>query len=90
MDSRTARCGWFAGSEHGPALARVAQWLLGSLAASLTCLLARSVSAAPLLAGLIVALDPALTGTTSLLLTESLHVTLVAGMWLVQWILRGE
>ena len=78
----------FAETERGPAAARWAQWALGALAASLTYLLARRVRAAPLLAGLIVAFDPGLTGSASLLLTETLFVTSIVALWLIAWPLR--
>lgn len=72
---------WFAGAAGGPGLARGVQWALGALAAPLTYLLAARVGRFPLVAGLIVACDPALAGSASLLLTETLHATALAALW---------
>ena len=81
---------FFAGSSHGLGCARAAQWVLGALAACFTYFLARSLCGptAGFLAGCIVALDPALVGSASLLLTETLFVTAVAALWWVAWPLR--
>ena len=80
----------FTGQENGVALARIAQWVLGALAAGCTYLLARQNcrEVFAILGGLAVALDPALVGCASLLLTETLFVTALVGLWCVAWPLR--
>lgn len=65
--------------------ARAAQWLIGALGAALVCLLARETRTAGGIAGLFIALDPALVGSSSLLLSETLAVTALAGLWLAAW-----
>jgi hypothetical protein len=71
----------FAGMEHGIVAARAAQWALSALAAAVTYLLARPLCRMPWLAGLAVACDPALVGSASLLLTETLFVTALVVLW---------
>ncbi|HRX83720.1 MAG TPA: hypothetical protein P5572_01730 [Phycisphaerae bacterium] len=70
--------------------ARAAQWVIGALAASLACLLASRVGAPGWVAGLVVALDPTLIGSASLLLSETLAVTALAGLWLAAWPLTAR
>ena len=81
---------WFAGSGGGVAGARLAQGMIGALAAPLALLLARPIcgSRGAWAVGLVVAFDPALVGCASLLLTETLHVTGLAALWWVALPLR--
>jgi hypothetical protein len=71
-----------------PQTARAAQWAIGSLAAVFACMLASGKCRYPALAGLIVALDPTLVGSASLLLSETIAVTALIALWLVAWPLR--
>lgn len=73
---------FFVESSRGVAWARGAQWVAGALAAPLAFLLCRRIAPFAWLAGLVVAFDPALVGSASLLLTETLFVTALAGLWL--------
>jgi 4-amino-4-deoxy-L-arabinose transferase-like glycosyltransferase len=63
--------------------ARAMQWVVGGLAAPLTYALARPVTRWAFLAGLIVAFDPTLVGSASLLLSETLAVTVLTALWCV-------
>lgn len=76
-----------AGSDHGVVYARIGQWVVGAMAAVFAAMLAVRVAgcAAGLVAGLWVACDPGLVGASSLLLTETLYVTVLAAWWLVGW-----
>ncbi len=82
----------FAPLSQGILLVRIAHWIIGAVGAVLTAgaatvLLGRRVG---WLAGLIVAVDPFLVFFSSLLLTETLFVTLLAAFWwLVAPFLRG-
>ncbi len=68
-----------------PASARPALWAIGALAAVFATLLAARFCRWPWLAGLIVALDPALVGSSSLLLTETPAVTVGIALWWLAW-----
>lgn len=71
--------------------ARAAQWVIGAAGAACGCLLAARAKAPAWAAGLVLALDPTLVGSASLLLTETLAVTVVAALWLAAWPLwRGR
>jgi len=71
--------------------ARAAQWVVGALAAGLVCALAGWVCRRAWMAGLIAAFDPTLVGSASLLLSETLAVTAIAGLWLAAWpIVAGQ
>ncbi len=77
----------FAGATHGVIIAKVVQWVIGAVVAVLTAgvaatLLDRRVG---LLAGLFVAFDPFLVFFSSLLLTETLFVAALVGLW---WIIE--
>lgn len=83
----------FVASPYGTVCAKAAQWLIGAGAALLAALLATPVAGrrAGVAAGLIVAVDPFLVFFASLLLTETLFITALCGLWLVGWrILRRE
>jgi len=82
----------FAGGEHSLALARVAQWFIGSLATVAVFLLGQRLGDRHVgwAAALIVAADPALVAFSSLLLTETLYVTSIALLWLIVWPLRNR
>ena len=72
--------------QHGVIVAKAVQWLVGSLAAVFAAgvaarLLDRRVA---LIAGLLVAVDPFLAFFSSLLLTETLFITLLTALW---WVL---
>jgi len=73
----------FVAQPDGAARARAVQWFFGALAASFTVGLATSLAGrrAGYLAGLIVALDPFLIFFASLLLTETLFITALCGLW---------
>ena len=75
---------FFTGLPYGIMAARMSLWLIGAVAAVLTVglgsrLVDRRVG---LWAGLIVALDPFLVSTSSLLLTETVFVAILTGVWL--------
>ena len=75
----------FSGLDRGVVMVKAAHWLTGALAAVLiagagTLLFDRRVG---VLTGLSVAFDPFLVFFSSLLLTETLFVTALAGLWLV-------
>ncbi|MDO8631663.1 MAG: glycosyltransferase family 39 protein [Phycisphaerales bacterium] len=78
----------------GAAYARAVQWIIGAMAASLTAGLATSLAGRRIgaIAGLMVALDPFLIFFASLLLTETLFITSLCGLWwlLARVIRRGE
>ena len=83
----------FAASAFGTVCAKAAQWFIGAAAAVLAALLATRVAGrkAGLLAGLLVAVDPFLVFFASLLLTETLFITALCGLWLAGWrILRRD
>jgi hypothetical protein len=71
--------------EGGMTVARAVQWIIGSLAAVLTALIAAALigQRAGLIAGLLVAFDPFLVFFSSLLLTETLFVTGLTFLWWV-------
>lgn len=74
----------FAGSANGVIIARVAQWLLGALGAVFgACAAQRACNdrRAAWTAGLMMAVDPFLIYFSSLLLTETLFVTALTGLW---------
>lgn len=73
----------FAGMDHGIIAARVLHWLIGAVAAMLTAGFAASLldHRAGLIAGLLVAADPFLVFFSSLLLTETLFLTALLGLW---------
>ncbi|NOX59124.1 MAG: glycosyltransferase family 39 protein [Planctomycetes bacterium] len=80
---------WFGSGESGVSLARWFQYVLGALAACATFALARRFCEWGWAAGLIIALDPSLVGSASLLLNEALAVPLLAGLWWIAWPLRN-
>ncbi|UCE61250.1 MAG: glycosyltransferase family 39 protein [Phycisphaerales bacterium] len=71
------------GLEHGVIVAKVAHWVIGALAATLATGVAQSLLGrrVGVLAGLMVACDPFLVFTSSLLLTETLFIAALAGLW---------
>jgi len=71
----------------GVVAARAAHWLIGAAGAVLVGLLGARLGGGRvgLAAGLLVAFDPALVGLSSLLLTETLHVAVLAALWWVGW-----
>ncbi len=71
--------------DNGLAVARFAQWVIGGLAAVAVYFLASRICRWPVVAALIVAADPTLVGSSSLLLTETPFVTCIALLWLVVW-----
>ena len=77
----------FAGYEGGLVGARIVQWGIGALAAVFACLLGAKVRGPNVgfVAGLIVALDLSLVGVSSLLLTETPFVAVLAALWWVGW-----
>lgn len=81
-----------AGTDRGIVLAAVSQWLVGALAALLTAGAATALfdRRVGVLAGTLVALDPFLVFFSSLLLTETLFLSVVAAIWwILAPILRG-
>ena len=77
----------FASSDSGVVYAKAAQWPIGALAAVFVALLGARIGGRPigLLAGLLVAFDPFLIFFSSLLLTETLFITALSGLWLAGW-----
>jgi len=77
----------FAGSTDGTFRAKVQQWPIGAFAAVLAALLGASVAgrAVGIAAGLLVAFDPFLVFFSSLLLNETLFITLLCGLWVAGW-----
>ncbi len=73
---------WFPAGEGGVSGARWLQYIVGALAACAVTVLAWRLSTYGLVAGCIVALDPTMVGSASLLLNETLAVTLIAFVWL--------
>lgn len=83
----------FAGWEHGLAAARVAQWLMSAAAAGFVFLLARRIGGdvCGLIGGMLIALDPSLCGSASLILSEAIFVSGVALTWWLAWpLLEGR
>ncbi len=74
---------WFSSGEEGVSAARWFQYVFGSLAACAVLALAWRISTYAMIAGLIVAVDPTLVGSASLLLGETISVTLLAALWWV-------
>lgn len=74
---------WFPSGEGGVNAARWLQYILGSLAVCAVMTLAWRLGTSGLVAGCIVALDPTMVGSASLLLNETLTVMLVAFVWCV-------
>ena len=77
----------FARGSSGVIAAKVCHWVIGAIGAVLAALLGARVAgpAVGFVAGLIVAADLSLVGTSSLLLTETPYVTVVTALWLVAW-----
>ncbi len=77
----------FVASEHGVIAAKAMQWTVGALAAVLAALLAARMfdRRAGVWAGLFVAFDPFLIFFSSLLLTETLFVVALLGLWFATW-----
>lgn len=73
----------FAGSERGMFAAKTAQWAVGSLVAPFAALLARAYFGrrVSVLAGLWCAVDPFLVFFASLLLTETISITILCAFW---------
>ncbi len=73
----------FTGMSRGVIAAKAAQWVIGAVAAVLTAGLAAALfnRRVGLLAGLLVAFDPFLVFFSSLLLTETLFVAVLVGLW---------
>ncbi len=73
----------FADRPNGIVFAKIAQWVMGSLAACFTAGLGASLRGHRVgcAAGLLVALDPFLIFFSSLLLTETLFITALCGLW---------
>jgi len=82
----------FAGWDGGVVTARVCQWVIGALAAVFACLLGNRVRGPDVgfAAGLLAAADPSLVGVSSLLLTETPFVAVVAALWWVGWPLASR
>lgn len=76
-----------AAGKHGVAAAQAAQWLVGAVAAAMLSVFAgrwgRGVGA---VAGLLVAVDPFLVFSSSLLLTETMVVAALIALWLAIWL----
>lgn len=71
---------------HGVEIVQVLQWIVGAAAAVLVMTWARRWGIAPaILAGGLVALDPFLVLTSSLLLTETLFIAVMIGFWYALW-----
>jgi hypothetical protein len=79
---------WFQPGEGGVSAARWFQYFFGALAACAVMALAWKLSTYGIIAALVVAFDPTLVGSASLLLSETVAVTLLAGLWWVAWPLR--
>jgi 4-amino-4-deoxy-L-arabinose transferase-like glycosyltransferase len=82
----------FVETPNGAAYARAVQWIIGALAASFTAGLATALAGRRIgiIAGLMVALDPFLIFFASLLLTETLFITALCGLWwLLARVIRG-
>lgn len=79
---------WFSAGESGVSAARWFQCVFGAIAACAVAALAWRLSTIGLIAGLVVAFDPTLVGSASLLLCETVAVTLLAGLWYAAWPLR--
>ncbi len=77
----------FTGIRHGIYIATALHWLLGAAAAVLTAGVARAMFGrrVAVVAGLLVAFDPFLVFFSSLLLTETLFITLMLALWLAVW-----
>lgn len=77
----------FSGATHGVIIAKVFQWVIGAVVAVLTAGVAATLfdRRVGLLAGLLVAFDPFLVFFSSLLLTETLFVAALVGLW---WIIE--
>jgi 4-amino-4-deoxy-L-arabinose transferase-like glycosyltransferase len=73
--------------DEGMFKAKVVQWVLGAIGAVLVAGLATAMfdRRVGLLAGLFVACDPFFVFFSSLLLTETLFLTILAGLWWVAW-----
>lgn len=72
---------------HGAWMARILQAMLGALTAPLIAWLAQRLAGrrTAWIAGLLAALDPFSVYFSSLLLTETLTTTALAGLWVVSW-----
>ncbi len=77
----------FAGANSGVILAKVFHWVIGAVVAALTAGVAATLfnHRVGLVAGLLTAFDPFLVFFSSLLLTETLFVALLVGLW---WIIE--
>lgn len=86
--------GLLAHFDHGLVIAKVLQWVVGACAGLFVAALAgRWISAAAgILAGVLVAIDPFFVYFSSLLLTETLFLTVLCAWWWAGWPLamRGE
>ena len=83
----------FAGFQNGLIFARILQWVIGAIAAGITGYLAASIwnLRTGLIAGLMVAFDPFLIFFSSLLLTETLFITIFLLFWWTLWpIIRSD
>lgn len=69
--------------DYGVPLAKALHWIIGAAGAALTLLMGTRLfdRRVGCVAGLIVAIDPFLVFFSSLLLTETLFITLLAGLW---------
>jgi len=72
-----------AGAPSGVAVVKIAQWFLGAIGAVFALVLGTRVAGRTVgtLVGLMFAVDPFLVFFSSLLLTETLFVTLLVGLW---------
>lgn len=79
----------FASSERGVFAAKTAQWAVGALVAPFAALLARAYFGRRIsvLAGLWCAVDPFLVFFASLLLTETISITILCAFW---WLIAGR
>lgn len=76
----------FAGFSNGVAAAQAVQWVIGAAgAAMLSIWVARWGKGIAGTAGVLAAIDPFLVFSSSLLLTETVFVTLLIGLWCVLW-----
>lgn len=73
----------FAGMTHGIMLAKALHWVVGAAAAALTAGMAATLfdRRVGLVAGLLAAFDPFLVFFSSLLLTETVFVAVLVGLW---------
>ncbi len=77
----------FAGMTHGVVIAKVFNWVAGAAVAALTAGMATALfdRRVGLVAGLLAAFDPFLVFFSSLLLTETVFMAVLMGLWWITW-----